>query len=331
MQHATKPSTVYGPVPSWRLGRSLGVDPILPPKACTFDCIYCQLGKTKRRVSVQEWQVSEVDVDRVIKDLEKALARIPLRSIDYVTFSGSGEPTLNPGLGDMIRAVKDRVGEVPVAVLTNASLVYLDAVRRSLAEADLVAAKLDAPNEPLFQTINRPVSGIHLDAVVEGLCRLRSELTGRLALQVMLLRTKDGRKLNSDPSALESLVELARRIDPDEVQLNTPTRPPSEAYVVPLARGEMSEAKRLFAEAGLRAVSVYEAGVPARVEASHVSLEQDVLLLLRRRPCRVLDVSRALGISEEEALQALERLASSGAVSVKVFRGERYYRVVGGS
>jgi wyosine [tRNA(Phe)-imidazoG37] synthetase (radical SAM superfamily) len=223
--------TIYGPVPSWRLGRSLGIDPLLPPKTCTFDCIYCQLGTTVNKISGPESLKARVEVSKVLEDLERALRNIALESIDYVTFSGTGEPKLNLELGKMIVQVKKIVGKIPVAVLTNASLVNFRNVRKNLAKADLIVAKLDAPNYRLFETINRPAKGLALDTIVEGLKALRREVHGKLALQIMFIESIDGTKYNTQPSDVEAIIKLAGAISPDEVEVNTPTRPPSEPYV----------------------------------------------------------------------------------------------------
>lgn len=165
-------STIYGPVLSWRLGRSLGIDVVPPPKTCTFDCVDRQLGRTLRKVSGPvEGQVRR---EELLRDMRRTLDLLDPRSIDYVTFSGSGEPTLNLKLGDMIEDLRNLVDK-PVAVLTNSSLVDNEVVRRSLAKADLVVAKLDAPNQSLLEDINRPAKGILHKNIVDGLVKVRGE------------------------------------------------------------------------------------------------------------------------------------------------------------
>ena len=236
-------SIVYGPVPSWRLGRSLGVDMVSQPeKTCSFDCAYCQLGPTRHyTVERQEF----VPVSRLVAELEA----LPKIALDYVTFSGTAEPTLAANLGEAIVAVKDRLSP-PVAVLTNSSLMSDPQVRRDLAEADQVVAKLDAPTEELLRRVNRPVPGITLEKILAALRSFRAEYQGRLALQIMFYQA------NRDQA--EALAALARELDLCEVEVNTPLRP---CAVEPLPPYALAEIKEAFA--GLPAVSVYETSRPA--------------------------------------------------------------------
>jgi wyosine [tRNA(Phe)-imidazoG37] synthetase (radical SAM superfamily) len=229
---------VYGPVPSWRLGRSLGIDLISRPKTCSFDCIYCQLGATRERMTRRH---EFVPTSRLVAELDA----LPDLEVDVVTFSGLGEPTLATNLGEAIVAVGDRLRS-PVAVLTNSSLMPDPVVRAELCLADVVVAKVDAPDEDLLRKINRPANGISLEAILEGLKQFREDYCGRLAIQVMFCAQ------NSDHA-----VRIAGRIAalrPDEVQLNTPLRP---SPTPPLGPKEMAAIRDAFR--GLPVVSVYEA------------------------------------------------------------------------
>jgi len=236
---------IYGPVPSWRLGRSLGVDLVSQPgKRCSFDCAYCQLGPTPRRSRRRrEYQPLE--------RLSREIARLPALELDYVTFSGTAEPTLAANLGAAIRLCRDRLHR-PVAVLTNASLLSDAGVRQDLAPADIVVAKLDAPTPRLLQEINRPVSGVTWAGIVAGLLTLRREYRGRLALQMMFYQAN---RLHAG-----QLAALAREIGPDEVQVNTPLRP---CGVAALSPAEMAQVARAFGD--LPVISVYRQPVPAVV------------------------------------------------------------------
>lgn len=321
-------SRVYGPVPSWRLGRSLGIDPLLPPKTCTFDCIYCQLGKTVNKISKPEDLKTRVEVSGVIKDLEKALQSLALESVDYVTFSGSGEPTLNLMLGKMIDLIRDLVGEKPIAVLTNASLVNYEKVRENLAKADLVVAKLDAPTQNLFEVINRPAERLALSSIIEGLKALRHEIHGRLALQIMFLKSTKGGKFNTQQTAIEDLVQLANAICPDEVQINTPTRPPSENYVLPLQPHEIDRISEEF-KTELKGVEVLSRSTPApfqEIKKKAELLSKEILELLKRRPCRLPDLVNALGSTEKNVKSCLNDLLASDKIASTSFRGQIYYR-----
>lgn len=253
-------SIVYGPVPSWRLGRSLGIDLLSARgKICSFDCIYCQLGRTtqataERRVFVETAQ------------LRAELERLPDIGVDTVTFSGTGEPTLAANLGEALDLVCDwpALRGVPTAVLTNASLLSQPDVRRNLARADMVVAKLDAPDEALFRAINHPVAGMTWAGVVDGIRALRREFAGHLALQMMFVAA------NRDQAAV--MAELARSLAPDEVQLNTPLRP---SPAPPLDRAAMAEIEAAFA--GLPVQNVYAAPQPAATPLDEAEMR-------RRRP-----------------------------------------------
>lgn len=202
-------STVYGPVRSWRLGASLGIDLLFVNSICSFRCLYCQLGRIN--VHTAERHVF-VPTERVIADLRAS----DWRAADVITFSGSGEPTLAANLGEVIREVKAYTRKT-VVVLTNATTLNDATVRRELCEADQVCCKLDAADEKTFALINRPVASVTLAGVVEGIMKLRAEYTGRLAVQMMLM------PLNS--RRVEALAALLAKLRPDEVQLNTPLRP----------------------------------------------------------------------------------------------------------
>jgi wyosine [tRNA(Phe)-imidazoG37] synthetase (radical SAM superfamily) len=236
-------SVIYGPVPSWRLGRSLGVD-LLPAggKTCSFDCIYCQLGRTARRL-VQ--RVEFIPLDIVRRDLE----RVRGVAADYVTFAGMGEPTLASNLGEAIRLARAILG-LPVAVLTNSSLIATEDVRRDLADADVVVAKLDAPNEQLFRRMNRPVASLRLEDILRGIELFEAEYKGMLALEVMFVKANKG--------LAAEMATIAKELAPDEVQVNTPLRP---CGVSPLTASEIAAIREEFR--GLPVRSVYEAARPA--------------------------------------------------------------------
>lgn len=213
--------TVYGPVRSWRFGNSLGIDPILVSSICSFNCIYCQLGEIQQVTTEQRIYVP---TDRVVGDL-KAVA---MDDVDVVTISGSGEPTLALNLGEIIAHIKDEYGK-PVMVLTNATLLHDEATRRRLYRADTVNCKLDAANDATLRKINRPAPGVSVDRILSGIQALRqSDFPGRVALQCMFMpaNVKEAREL----------AELIARINPQEVQLNTPRRPYPRSWY-PESRG----------------------------------------------------------------------------------------------
>jgi wyosine [tRNA(Phe)-imidazoG37] synthetase (radical SAM superfamily) len=327
-------STVYGPVPSWRLGRSLGVDVVLPPKACTFDCVYCQLGRTGTQVSGPEpLRTRLVDAAKVRHDLDSVMERLDMGTVDAVTFSGTGEPTLNLQLGEIAKTVKERVGDVPLVILTNSSLLGKKQIRDGLNAFDLIVAKLDAGDDATLYSINRPASNMKLTAskVVESIKRLRRTIHGAIALEVMLLRSTDNQATNVRGKPMQDLVDAIVDVDPDQVQLEVPYRPPSESYVKIPSREEIVQVVgRLVQHFTKDQLQVYgfqgESGKDVRWLV-HESLEREAIELLRRRPCDASDVSRSLGITLSAANTLLSELAGKGVATVET-RGKAKYHYI---
>ncbi|HUU63572.1 MAG TPA: radical SAM protein [Dehalococcoidia bacterium] len=250
-------SIIYGPVASWRLGRSLGIDLLSTDgKTCSFDCIYCQLGKTLYPLAERREFVS---LDRLVNQLE-ALGEI---EADFVTFSGVGEPTLASNLAQAIEIAKS-VLHLPVAVLTNSALIPKYDVRLDLTGADVVVAKVDAPEEEFFRRVNRPYGGHSIDEIIQGIKLFRENYQGKLAIQMMFIE--------ANRHYAREMAEIAMGLSPDEVQLNTPLRP---CAVKPLRQYAMAAVKEEFE--GLNVVQVYEA--PLREVTPLNSAET-----IRRRP-----------------------------------------------
>ena len=230
---------IYGPVPSWRLGSSLGIDLLSQQtKICTFDCIYCQLGITK---TYSNKRVVYVHVDEILRELKSLPTGLP---IDFITFSGRGEPTLASNLGIAVKAVKALRSE-SIAIITNSSIMDRASVQEDLSLADFVIAKLDAFSDETFKTMNRPANAIRFDKVLMGLRQFKINFNGKLALQIMF--TEENREYARQISS------IAREVGPDEIQLNTPLRPCSTP---PLSEDELSHIKSFFA--GCNVISVYE-------------------------------------------------------------------------
>ena len=285
---------VYGPVPSRRLGRSLGVD-LVPLKTCTYDCVYCQLGRTTRKtVRRQRW----VDPSDAVAQVRAKLESEP----DVIALAGSGEPTLHAGIGEVIAAIKE-LTDVPVAVITNGSLLSHPTVRRGLAAADIVLPSLDVSDEGLFRIVNRPHVALRFADVVGGMIAFRKGYPGQLWLEVMLLADVTG-----VVAEVERLAELAARIAPDRIQLNTVVRPPAASFVAPVADSSLQEFAALFTPHA----EVIADTLP--VAGGRVAAHADILALLSRRPCTVADIAAGLGIHHSEALKAATALVGQGAV-----------------
>ena len=329
-KHASLVRHVFGPVPSRRLSRSLGIDPV-PFKTCTFDCIYCQLGRTTQKtVERKEYVPCEV----VVKELRDYLSNAP--PFDFVTFSGSGEPTLNKALGKMISAVRE-LTEAQIAVLTNGSLLFDKRVAEDLSGADVVLPSLDAASEEIFRRVNRPHESISLQKLGEGLKKFRKRFKGEIWVEVMLLSG-----VNDGEEHLLALARLLREVNAEKVQLNTPVRP-SPVGCAALSESGLERALKLFLEEGVPAEiipsvpSIPTASASSTTDA-FVAKEQvrgvewerkksEVQALLSRRPCTVEEISTSLGLNASEVAKYLRILESEGKLIMRK-HGERTFFAV---
>ncbi len=300
---------VFGPVPSRRLGRSLGVD-LVPLKTCSYDCIYCQLGRTTcKTVERKEW----VELDTVVRQLERKLDTGP----DYITLSGSGEPTLFSRLDDAIARIK-AITDIPVAVLTNGSLLWQDEVRQELAAADLVVPSLDAGDATMFRLINRPHEMISFEEMLDGLIACRGQFRGEYWLEVVVVGG-----YNVLEPELENLRACIERIRPDRVQLNTVTRPPAEQYASRVPPERLQAIAATFSPPA-EVIAEFHRVESARATAGR----EEILELLRRRPCSVDDIADGLGIHRTEAIKHLELLSGEELVETTSVDGRLYYKLV---
>jgi wyosine [tRNA(Phe)-imidazoG37] synthetase (radical SAM superfamily) len=213
---------IFGPVRSRRLGRSLGLD-IIPFKTCPFDCVYCECGATTLKTVERK---PYIPADTVLKELAEALSKKP--ELDYITFSGSGEPTLNSDIACMITGIKEMT-DIPIAVLTNSSLLMNPDVRKDLLEADLVVPSLDAASDAMFKMIDRPPQDMKIEDVLQGIIKFRSEFKGKLWLEILFIEA-----FNTRDSEVLLLKKAVERIKPDRLQLNTVDRPPLFDWVQPV-------------------------------------------------------------------------------------------------
>lgn len=224
---------IYGPVPSRRIGPSLGLS-LTPYKTCSFDCIYCQLGGCDKTVSSR---AAYVDLDEVFAEVSQWLKDNPgpAKTLNYITFSGYGEPTLHSQIGEAIERAK-KVSGLPVCVITNASLFADPAVRQSLLGASLVIPSLDAVDQKIFERIDRPAAGIDLQGIIDGLAAFRKEFQGRFWLEVMIVKG-----VNDQSEHIVQLKAVIDRIKPDKVQLNSPVRKTAEPGVLPAEHSWLEE------------------------------------------------------------------------------------------
>jgi wyosine [tRNA(Phe)-imidazoG37] synthetase (radical SAM superfamily) len=300
---------VYGPVASRRLGFSLGVD-IIPFKTCTLDCIYCQLGSAgKTKIRRSSWFPPK----EVLTQIKAALDSGP--RIDVITFSGSGEPTLSRDIGTLIRAIK-KMTRIPVAVLTNATLLGRKDVRRDLAAADIVVPSLDAVPAALFRRVNRPHASLDNRRIIDGLVRFRNEFAGEIRLEIMLVKG-----VNDSPADIRSLQKAIARIRPDRIELNTVVRPPADRAARPLGAAELG---KIRARLGPRAEVVASFTGRGQAPASG-GLEPSVLGTVGRRPQTAADIALALGRPSGEVLKALASLLGRRRIRRVIHGGKTYF------
>jgi wyosine [tRNA(Phe)-imidazoG37] synthetase (radical SAM superfamily) len=307
---------VFGPIPSRRLGHSLGIDTI-PLKTCNWNCVYCQLG---RSVPLTIERGEYAPRDELLAEVKQALAASRPGEIDWVTFVGSGEPTLHSGIGWLIRQVK-ALTSLPVAVITNGSLLYLPEVRAELSTADAVLPTLDAGNAWLYRQINRPAPHFTFDRLVEGLYLFRQTYSGQLWIELMLIQG-----MNDTEEALQELALILKHIQPDQVHITLPVRPPAEVWVRPSDDSGLQRAEEILGK-------VVPISTPAASEARAVrvgDLAETVLSVVTRHPMREEELLILLSRwSADEVHAAIDDLAGRREVQAVERDGLRFWSAAG--
>jgi wyosine [tRNA(Phe)-imidazoG37] synthetase (radical SAM superfamily) len=308
---------VYGPVPSRRLGRSLGVNPI-PFKTCNYSCVYCQLGRTTHMTNQRRDFFPPEELLNEIKGvLEPASDE---HELDFVTFIGEGEPTLCKSLGWLISKTKE-LADIPVAVDTNGSLLYRADVRNELSQADVVMPSLDAGTAATFSKINRPQRGIAFDAMVEGIERFRRAYRGELWVEVMLVKG-----LNDSEDELQALKRRLKRIAPDRIYINVPIRPPAEPWAVPPDQEAIVLAQAILSDLNVVDITAEEQG--GFSIAGFSNPEEAILAIIRRHPMReeqVIETLQHFAVEEEAVQESLLRLAKSGKIKKVTYQEKVFW------
>lgn len=301
---------IFGPVPSRRLGRSLGVD-LVPSKTCSYDCIFCQLGRTTNKtIALAEY----APVPQILEELREKLSEIP--APDYITLSGSGEPTLHSRMGDIISGIR-KMTAIPIAVITNGSLLWMPEVRRGLADADVVLPSLHAGECALFQKINRCATGISFEAMVDGLMQFRSEYKGQIWLEVFIMAG-----INDSDEDIRKIAALTRQIRPDRVQLNTATRPTSEKDTRPVDAERLNQIAQMF-DPPAEVIADYKTKSITAQKDAQIS---DVLDLIARHPSTAEDVAVSMNISPEDAVKFITDLLAQNLISSDIVCDKTYYK-----
>lgn len=304
---------VFGPVNSRRLGISQGID-LVPPKICNFNCIYCEIGATTNLTCTRK---EYIPLPELLAEIDTVLAdRELMAHLDVFTITASGEPTLHSGIGRVIRYLKEK-SDKPVVVLTNGSLLFLPEVRRDLLAADIVIPSLDSAREASYRRINRPAACSPLAELIEGLITFRQEFFGKLWLEILLAKG-----INDSDEDIAALVAAVEKIRPDKVQLNTVARPPLESFAKPLSKAELEGVARRIP--GMVEILV-DFTTREREKFRELS-EDEIIEMLKRRPCTATDVSEALNLDPDTTQIMLQQMAAGGRIIETTHHDKRYYQ-----
>ncbi|MCK4664264.1 MAG: radical SAM protein [Bacteroidales bacterium] len=303
---------LFGPVPSRRLGMSLGVD-LVPHKVCSLDCIYCECGATTKLTNERKEYIL---YDKVTKELEHYFSNNP--DPDYITFSGSGEPTLNSRFGDVLQFIKLKKPDIPVAVLTNGTLFYQKQIRTELLNANLVLPSLDAASDLAFRKINRPFHKLNIQDYIQGLQDFRNEYKGKIWLEVLIIPG-----YNDSNEDLKLLKEAFIKIQPDSIQLNTLDRPGTISGIRAASRTELQQIVDYWQLDNVEII----AASPERkdIKSYRTDIETAILETIFRRPCTPDDLAKILGSHINEINKYLDVLEADNKIeSVRQERGIFY-------
>jgi wyosine [tRNA(Phe)-imidazoG37] synthetase (radical SAM superfamily) len=292
---------LFGPVPSRRLGISLGVD-LVPHKVCSLNCVYCEVGKTTN-LTIERKEY--IPINEVLKELKDYLDQKP--ELDFVTFSGQGEPTLNSGLGKVIDFIKDNYQEYKVAVITNGTLFWDKEVRNEVIRADVLLPSLDAVSRLAFIKINRPNKNLNIDKIIEGLILLRKEFEGKIFLEIFFVP-----QINDSQEELILLKNIATEIQPDLIQLNTLDRPGTEDFVKAVNQEGLLKIKEFFVPLPVEIIA--KAETRKQIQSFNKNIEEQIFETIKRRPCTDKDLTEILDLHLNELNKYLSELIGSGKI-----------------
>ncbi len=301
---------IFGPVPSRRLGLSLGID-LVPFKTCSYDCIYCQVGKTTlKTIECKEF----FSVKEIITELKQRLVYV---NPDIITFSGSGEPTLYSKLDILIEEIR-KITNIKIALLTNGSLLWKKDVRKKVLEADIILPTLTTTFNYTFKKIHRPHPNLNINMIIEGLIKLRKEYKKNIYLELFFISN-----INDSEKELLALKNIIDKISPDKVQINTVVRPPSEKGVTALDINKLEYIKDLLAQDAEIIAEKSRTVNDFGKKADHMS---QIFEMIKRRPVREIDIVKSLGIDLNEVKSIIKGLLIKGMISKYEHLGEIYYK-----
>ena len=306
---------LFGPVPSRRLGMSLGID-LVPHKVCSLNCIYCECGSsTKLTIERKEY----VPYNIVVKELGNYIENNP--APDYLTFSGSGEPTLNSRIGDIVQFIKQNIPKIPIAVLTNGTLLYQKEVRKELLDVDVVLPSLDAASDLTFRKINRPFHDLTIHQYIQGLVEFSSEFKGEIWLEVFIIPG-----YNDNTHELDLLKKAFKRINPDIIQVNTLDRPGVVSKIRAATRNELQHIVEYWQLENVEIVA--KSTARKEVQSFREDFETAILETIYRRPCTLKDLEEILGLHINEINKYLDVLESDGKIETVREKRGLFYKAI---
>jgi wyosine [tRNA(Phe)-imidazoG37] synthetase (radical SAM superfamily) len=303
---------IFGPVPSRRLGISLGVD-LMPHKTCSLNCVYCECGGTTN-LTIEDREY--VPTDEVIKELSDYLSLKP--KIDYITFSGSGEPTLHNGIQEIIQFVKSDYPAYKVALLTNGTLFFNPRIRRRVMDADIIIASVDAGSENVLRKINRPHPDLDLTAIIDGIASLRKEYKNELMIEIFIIPG-----VNDSGQEIAFIRNALRKIGEVTIFLNSLDRPGAESWVLPADKKILAGIKDSIYKSDI----IQHSGNGAIHGKRLVDCGPDIISTLRRRPCTLEDISQITGESMEAVEKQLDVLVKAGSVETERMQRGIFYKL----
>jgi len=319
---------LFGPVYSRRLGHSLGID-LLPPKICTLNCVYCEVGPTTELTCERK---EYVPTEEILKEIDQVLEQgTGGRPIDVFTLTAMGEPTLHTGIGKIIAYLKSKTDK-PVAVLTNGTLFFDPKVRAELSAADIVIPSLDAARQESFERVNQPASMVNLEQAIEGLALFRREFRGELWLEILLVRD-----MNDSLEDLVALQQAVRKINPARIQLNTVARPPMDDRARPVTREKMEQAAAMLADGydgrvdmliDFQAIGKKEDGKEKQARKQQ-ALVEEIAAMLQRRPCPLEEIDKALHVQDlDMTRECVQTLVDTGRIKKIIHDDKEFYHHV---
>jgi wyosine [tRNA(Phe)-imidazoG37] synthetase (radical SAM superfamily) len=302
----------FGPVPSRRLGLSLGVD-VIPKKLCSLDCVYCEVGITDKRGLARKEYLPAIEI---LAEVKEVIAEYP--NLDHITISGSGEPTLNIKIGEIIRGIK-LMTSVPVAVLTNGTLLDDPQVRKDLMDADIVSPSLDAVTPDVFEKVDRPNPKLKIGSIIEGIKAFRREYHGKMWMEILFVSG-----INDQNDEVLRMKQVIDEIQPEKIHLNTVIRPPAYSFAQPTNEARLKEIQKILGDRS-EIIGIFK---ETQKTEKHNADGESILALLQRRAMTVDQMNVSLAIQREEIIASLNQLLQGKLIKSYVYSGEEYFQAV---